>query len=299
MTIRRVRAAIGGLVLASVACAAGDTRAAVQDSTAIDTARTTTDTVRAIPATVTRPARIYRRPDLITVTGKRVELLELVVIVRADSQWVEIVDSLHGRSGWIAEDAVSMREDDVALARQMADALAQDDEVLQLAALVAIIENANSDQSPLWPAVRGMAMARGWRPQGATPPPVSLPGRPPVFGGTATMVFDSIRYTEEHVYGVAIHLASVEGALTGEVRRYAGLGGDGPAFHALASSASYDSVTGALSFWAFGPDTMRFEGVLRDSVLIGILERWIGMQAAEQPVETDTLWLRRNTGGSN
>ena len=65
-------------------------------------------------AAVYKEAPIYKRPDVLTITSKKFEIMEMVAVKSTKDGWIEVVGQGKKKSGWIKVDCVTEQAEDVA-----------------------------------------------------------------------------------------------------------------------------------------------------------------------------------------
>jgi len=93
------------------------------------------------PAVVYKEAPIYRRPDLLTVTERIYEPMEIVAVVGSDGDWIDVIGAENNKKGWIQSKMVSTNETDVAVALLTTKAIAEKDEEKRKEKLQDIVDN--------------------------------------------------------------------------------------------------------------------------------------------------------------
>ena len=58
-------------------------------------------------------APIYKRPDMLTITNKTFEFMDMVAISTEKSDWLEVTGERRSKSGWIKKDRVTTEKTDV------------------------------------------------------------------------------------------------------------------------------------------------------------------------------------------
>jgi hypothetical protein len=105
---------------------------------------------------ITQRSYVYSRPDLLTVTDKVFEPMDMVAISKVDGNWLEVVGNQRKKSGWIQNTGVSTMEADVALAILAIKSLREKDEVRRRQMLRAIVENPALQNSVFMAGLRAM-----------------------------------------------------------------------------------------------------------------------------------------------
>ena len=108
----------------------------------------------AVPGAITQKTFVYRRPDLLTVTDKSLEPMDMVAITKIDGDWLEVVGNQRKVSGWIKNTGVSMREEDVAVAILAIKAFREKDAEKKQLMLEAIMENPELSSSVFMAGLR-------------------------------------------------------------------------------------------------------------------------------------------------
>jgi hypothetical protein len=110
------------------------------------------------PAAVTQKVYVYSRPDILTITEKAFDPMEMIAITKFEKDWLEVVGNQRKKSGWIKNEGISLKDADVAVAILASKALAEDDIQKKQAKLQAIIENPDLENSVFINAIRNMLM---------------------------------------------------------------------------------------------------------------------------------------------
>lgn len=72
--------------------------------------------INAKPAVIVEETFIYARPDLVTRSEKKLNVMDFIAIVKEKDNWIEIVSSGKKKKGWIENKKVSTKTEDVAFA---------------------------------------------------------------------------------------------------------------------------------------------------------------------------------------
>lgn len=67
-------------------------------------------------AAIMDEAVIYKRPDLLTITDKKFDKMEMVAIKDTSDDWIEVVGNQNKKTGWIKSKMVTENPEDVAVA---------------------------------------------------------------------------------------------------------------------------------------------------------------------------------------
>lgn len=79
------------------------------------------------PAVVTQKTLIYKRPDLLTISDREFEPMEIVAIAGEKETWLDVVGNERKKSGWLPNTSVSGKDADIAVATLAKKALAEKD----------------------------------------------------------------------------------------------------------------------------------------------------------------------------
>jgi hypothetical protein len=72
--------------------------------------------LNAKPAVITNEVPLYMRPDLLTISEKSLNTMEIVAVVEEWDSWIKIVSEKKEKIGWIKTDYISYKEVDLAFA---------------------------------------------------------------------------------------------------------------------------------------------------------------------------------------
>lgn len=72
--------------------------------------------LNAQPAVITKEVPLYMRPDLLTITDKRINAMEIVAVIEEWDNWIKVVNEKKERVGWIEEDFITYHTIDLAFA---------------------------------------------------------------------------------------------------------------------------------------------------------------------------------------
>jgi SH3-like domain-containing protein len=92
-------------------------------------------------AAVLQKSVIYKRPDLLTSTATELSPMTMVAVKSEKEDWIEMVTSKKEKSGWVKNNVVSYKDEDVAVAILVAKAMAEKDVAKQKEKLEAILNN--------------------------------------------------------------------------------------------------------------------------------------------------------------
>jgi len=72
--------------------------------------------LNAKPAVIISEVPLYMRPDLLTITDKRIDAMEIVAVIEEWDNWIKVVNEKKERVGWIKEDFITYNTIDLAFA---------------------------------------------------------------------------------------------------------------------------------------------------------------------------------------
>jgi len=96
---------------------------------------------------VKKSASIYRRPDPLTVTESKFEMMAMVAIKQTKDNWMEVIGEKrsekgwNNRSGWISVNDVVIDQSEVTIAILATKALREKDDAVKQEKLMAILKN--------------------------------------------------------------------------------------------------------------------------------------------------------------
>lgn len=72
--------------------------------------------LNAKPAVITNEVPLYMRPDLLTISEKSMNTMEIVAVVEEWDSWIKVVGEKKEKNGWIKKDYISNKKVDLAFA---------------------------------------------------------------------------------------------------------------------------------------------------------------------------------------
>jgi hypothetical protein len=72
--------------------------------------------LNASPAVITKEVPLYMRPDLQTITEKRINTMEIVAVVEEWDNWIKVVNEKKEKKGWIKKEYITNNTIDLAFA---------------------------------------------------------------------------------------------------------------------------------------------------------------------------------------
>ena len=70
----------------------------------------------ASPAVVIQEVPVYLRPDLLTITDRTLEVMEIIAVIKKSDDWINFYSAKKIRNGWIKSEAISDNIEDIAFA---------------------------------------------------------------------------------------------------------------------------------------------------------------------------------------
>ena len=89
----------------------------------------------------TKQVPIYLRPDLLTLTNKSFDEMELVAITKSSGEWLEVTGKEGKKKGWIKSRLVSEKDADIAVGLLTSKALEVKDSSKQYERILEIVDN--------------------------------------------------------------------------------------------------------------------------------------------------------------
>lgn len=74
---------------------------------------------------------IYKRPDLLTITDKKFEMMDMLATTAEKGEWVKVVGEKRKKSGWIKSENITTHSEDVAVAILASKKLQQTNEMTE------------------------------------------------------------------------------------------------------------------------------------------------------------------------
>lgn len=94
----------------------------------------------ATTAVVVNEVPLYRRPDLMTITSKRLNVMEIVAVSEEWDDWVKVVNEKKAKQGWIHKEHITYSTVDVAFALLVTRNLKEEEAEQRLAGLESLAE---------------------------------------------------------------------------------------------------------------------------------------------------------------
>jgi hypothetical protein len=97
--------------------------------------------LNAKPAVIINEVPLYMRPDLLTISEKRINTMEIVAVVEEWDNWIKIVSEKSEKSGWIKKEVISENTTDLAFALLAKRKLEEEDTEQKIKNLEELLEN--------------------------------------------------------------------------------------------------------------------------------------------------------------
>lgn len=97
--------------------------------------------LNARPAVIIAEVPIYMRPDLLTITSKRMLPMEIVAVVEEWDDWIKVVNEKKEETGWIKKENISYTTIDLAFALLVKRTLEEQDPEQKINQLEDLLEN--------------------------------------------------------------------------------------------------------------------------------------------------------------
>ena len=97
--------------------------------------------LNAKPAVLTTEVPLYMRPDLLTITDKRMKAMEIVAVTEAWDDWIKVVSEKKEKVGWIQKEYISHNNIDLAFALLAKRKLEEPDQEQKIRNLEDLLEN--------------------------------------------------------------------------------------------------------------------------------------------------------------
>lgn len=111
----------------------------------------------AVPGAITEDCKLYKRPDLLTVTSNVFHVSELVAVTQEKDGWTEVVGIHKHLKGWIQSANISLNQIDVAFAALAQKEIFNDKEEIVLSKLPEFLKNVPIQNSQLFSKLTGLS----------------------------------------------------------------------------------------------------------------------------------------------
>ena len=72
--------------------------------------------LNAKPAVIIDEVPLYMRPDLLTISAKRMNSMEIIAVLEEWDDWIKVVNEKKEKTGWIQEESITYTTIDIAFA---------------------------------------------------------------------------------------------------------------------------------------------------------------------------------------
>ena len=97
--------------------------------------------LNAKPAVITNEVPLYMRPDLLTITDKRLNAMEIVAVIEEWDNWIKVVSEKKEKVGWIKQEYINHNPVDLAFALLAKRKLEEQDPEQRIIILEDLLEN--------------------------------------------------------------------------------------------------------------------------------------------------------------
>jgi hypothetical protein len=97
--------------------------------------------LNAKPVVITNEVPLYMRPDLLTITEKRINTMEIVAVIEEWDNWIKVVNEKKEKTGWIKKEYITDNTIDLAFALLAKRKLEEEDPEQRIRNLEDLFEN--------------------------------------------------------------------------------------------------------------------------------------------------------------
>lgn len=97
--------------------------------------------LNAKPVVITNDVPLYMRPDLLTITEKRIKTMEIVAVIEEWDNWIKVVNEKKEKTGWIKKEYITNNTIDLAFALLAKRKLEEEDPEQRIKNLEDLFEN--------------------------------------------------------------------------------------------------------------------------------------------------------------
>jgi len=97
--------------------------------------------LNAKPAVIIDEVPLYMRPDLLTITAKRMTTMEIIAVVEEWDDWIKVVNEKKEKTGWIKKENITYTTIDLAFALLVKRNLEEEDPEQKINNLEDLLEN--------------------------------------------------------------------------------------------------------------------------------------------------------------
>ncbi len=97
--------------------------------------------LNAKPAVIIAEVPLYMRPDLLTITAKRLNAMDIIAVVEEWDDWIKVVNEKKENTGWIKKESITYTTIDLAFALLVKRNLEEDDPEQKIIKLEDLLEN--------------------------------------------------------------------------------------------------------------------------------------------------------------
>ncbi len=97
--------------------------------------------LNAKPAVIIDEVPLYMRPDLLTITAKRLKAVEIIAVVEEWDDWIKVVNEKKENTGWIKKESITYTTIDLAFSLLVKRNLEEEDPEQKIIKLEDLLEN--------------------------------------------------------------------------------------------------------------------------------------------------------------
>ncbi len=97
--------------------------------------------LNAKPAVIIAEVPLYMRPDLLTITAKRLNAMDIIAVVEEWDDWIKVVNEKKENTGWIKKESITYTTIDLAFALLVKRNLEEEDPEQKIIKLEDLLEN--------------------------------------------------------------------------------------------------------------------------------------------------------------
>jgi len=110
--------------------------------------------LHATPGVVTKNVPLYMRPDLLTISDKELQAMEIVAVTEEWDDWIRVVNEKKANVGWIKKEFITYNTVDLAFALLAKRRMAEEDPEQKIKNIEALLENNPYPSTVFMPEVR-------------------------------------------------------------------------------------------------------------------------------------------------
>jgi len=112
--------------------------------------------IDAKPAVILKVVSLYKRPDYLTVTEKKLQEMEIIALKKSENGWLEVVGQKKQTQGWIQNENISQSDIDIAVGLLASKAISEKNEEVKTKRINEIIDNPAFQSSVFIPSLKDL-----------------------------------------------------------------------------------------------------------------------------------------------